>query len=97
MDYVLNNQMKNLTKLVITKPINGKQYSILAGKPTSIPNRGIYLLGAKGEKHEHTSCSLWLIELSEDGQNADLWPYEGDDTEELIEELWEEFVATAFD
>jgi len=94
MDYVLNNQMKNLTKLVITKPINGKQHSILAGKPTSIPNRGIYLLGSKGEEKDY---SLWLIELNEDGENADLWPYEGDDTEELIQELLEEFIATAFD
>jgi len=83
----------DLTKLVITKLINVKEHAILAGKPTSIPNRGIYLLSSQGEEKEY---SLWLIELSEDGQNADLWPYEDTDTEELIEELWEEFVATAF-
>jgi len=84
----------DLTKLIITKPINGKEHAILAGKPTSIPNRGIYLLSALGEKPDY---SLWLIEVDADGKNMSLWPYEGTDTEELINQLFDEFVETAFD
>ncbi|MCL2444282.1 MAG: hypothetical protein FWD13_12575 [Treponema sp.] len=86
--------MKNLTKLNITKPINGKQHSILAGKPTSIPNRGIYLLSSQDEEKEY---SLWLIETDDDIQKMELWPYEGTDSEELIKELLEKFIETAFE
>ena len=82
----------NLKKRILT--LHGKEHGILAGKPTEIPNRSIYLLRKLKEERDF---SLWLIETSEDKQKIDLWPYEGTDSEELIEELWEEFVATAFD
>jgi len=82
----------NLKNKIVT--MQGKKYYILAGKPTAIPNRGIYLLSSQGEEKEY---SLWLIETDNDNQKMELWPYEGTDTEELIQELLEEFIATAFD
>ena len=86
-------QPVNLKNRHIT--LHGKKYAVLAGKPTPIPNRSIYLLSALGEEQDH---SLWLVEPSDDDDNKiDLWPYEGTDTKELIIELMEKFIETAFD
>ncbi|MDR0312326.1 MAG: tetratricopeptide repeat protein [Treponema sp.] len=77
--------------------LKGKWYSILAGKPTSIPNRRIYLLSARDEEYDY---SLWLIEIDDDNEEIiHSWPYECPDAEklELLKELLEEFIATAFD
>ncbi|MCL2762729.1 MAG: hypothetical protein FWD36_05940 [Treponema sp.] len=84
----------SLRKLVLTKPINGKQHAILAERPTSIPNRSICLLSVLGGGGDY---SLWLVEVDEAGENMYLWPYEGTDTQELIIEMLEEFLETAFD
>jgi hypothetical protein len=49
---------------------------------------------------EKTDYSLWLVEPNDDDkEKVDMWPYEGPDDRknELIIELLEEFVATAFD
>ena len=81
-----------LNKLDITMP-NGK-YAILAEKPTPLPNRSICLLSALGEEVDY---SLWLAELSDDKKELHLWPYEGDDSKDLMLEMMEDFVATAFD
>jgi hypothetical protein len=83
----VNLKNKNVT-------LHGKEYAILAGKPTPIPNRSIYLLNVLGKEPDY---SLWFIEIDDDEQNIRLWPYEGTDTKELIKELLEEFIATAFD
>jgi tetratricopeptide (TPR) repeat protein len=77
--------------------LKGKWQAILAGKPTSIPNRRIYLLNPVDEE---VAYSLWLIEVDDDNEEIiHLWPYECPDAEklELTKELMEEFVATAFD
>jgi hypothetical protein len=78
----VNLKNKNVT-------LHGKEYAILAGKPTPIPNRNIHLLNVLGKEPDY---SLWLIEISEDKQNIKLWSYEGTDSEELIKKLLEELV-----
>jgi len=83
----MNLRNKNVT-------FNGKTYAILAGKSTSIDNRSIYLLNALGEEPDY---SLWLVEVDNYEKKMSLWPYEGTDTEELIKQLLEEFLETAFE
>jgi len=73
---------------------NGKTYYILTGKPTSIPNRSIYLLNTSSEGQDY---SLWYAEIIDDGENTKLWPYEGTDTKEITMQLVEEFIETAFE
>jgi hypothetical protein len=82
----------NLKNKILT--LHGKKYCILAGKPTPIPNRSIYLLNVLSKEPDY---SLWFTEIDDGEQNIRLWPYEGTDTKELIKELLEEFIATAFD
>ena len=86
-------QTVNLKNLNVT--LKEKKYAVLAGKPTPLPKRKIYLLSALGEEHDY---SLWLVEPSDDDDNTlDFWPYEGTDTKELIKQLLEEFIETAFE
>jgi hypothetical protein len=77
--------------------IKGKQLYILAGKPTAIPNRTLYLLNAVDGEADY---SLWLVEPDEDDEEKiHMWPYKGPDTErlKLIMELSEDFLEHAFD
>jgi len=82
----------NFKNKIVT--IHGKKYFIKAGKPTTIPNRSVYLLSALGDEVDY---SLWLVEIEDDGQNASFWLYEGTDADKLIKELLEEFIETAFE
>jgi len=52
------------------------------------------LLSALGEEADY---SLWLIEVDDAEQKMELWPYVGTDTDELIKELLEKYIETAFD
>jgi len=77
----------------ITFP-DGQVYCFLASKPVEeISNRSICLLSLRDEKSNY---SLWLMEI-EDKEIAYFWPYEGDDSRELIIELLEKFLETALD
>jgi hypothetical protein len=53
----------NLKNRILT--IKGKQLYILAGKPTAIPNRTLYLLNATDGETDH---SLWLAEPDENDE-----------------------------
>jgi hypothetical protein len=78
-------------------PIHGKKYQVLAGKPTALPNRILYLLSAEGGG---TDYSLWLAEPDDnDEEKVHMWPYKGPDAgkDELIKELLEDFLEHAFD
>ncbi|MCL2244315.1 MAG: hypothetical protein FWC03_07585 [Treponema sp.] len=73
---------------------DGRTYCFLSSKPVeSISNRSICLLNVlEGE----ADYSLWLMET--DGEeDAFFWPYKGSDTLDLIKELLEKFIETAFD
>ena len=71
---------------------DGKEYYILAFKPTeSDPLKGICLLNPNETEPNY---SLWNAEILE-GEKFRLWPYKGDDSEELIDELLDDFVEHA--
>jgi len=82
----------DLKKMDITFP-DGQVYCFLESKPVEgISNRSICLLSLRDEK---SNFSLWLMEI--ENENAYFWPYEGDASKELMKELMEIFVETAFD
>ncbi|MCL2185044.1 MAG: hypothetical protein FWB86_04200 [Treponema sp.] len=90
--------MINLKNKIIT--IKGQELAILAGKPSKNPVRDIFLLNTL-EKNK-ADYSLWYVQYEdiddEENSNISIWPYDGDeDRKELIKELLEKFLETAFD
>jgi len=75
---------------------NGQQYYISSGKPTDNHNIGIYVLNVMGQ--EDPDFSLWYIETLDDEEFGEIrmWPYDGADSDELLKELMEDFLKTAF-
>ena len=78
---------------ILSHPGNGKKYYILNGKPVGDGNRNVYLLSNIEIKRDY---SLWYFQYEGDGNFA-IWPYEGDDSSDLIKELLENFVETSFE
>jgi len=76
----------------ITFP-DGRKFCFLSSKPVEqIENRSICLFNVLGKEANY---SLWLMEEEGDG-NVSFWPYEGDDTNDLLIELLESYIETAF-
>jgi len=84
--------MKSLINKLIPVP-EGCQSAALAGIPVADPKRFIYLLRSMDGKNED---SLWNVEVIDDDETVRMWPYKGEDTEELIMYLIERHVETAF-
>jgi hypothetical protein len=82
----------NFKNKIMTHP-NGNRYHILAGKPVDDSKRSVYLLDSSNKDADY---SLWYFEKLND-QEFEMWPYNGNDNEELILELMDKFVQTAFD
>jgi hypothetical protein len=88
--------MKNLKNKIIKRNLpghNGKEFYVMSGKEVEFNNRSIWLLNAIDEKPDY---SLWIFEPTEEGEIA-LWPYEGTNYNDLIYELMELYIETAFD
>ena len=83
---------KRLKDKVIPMPPDGQELAVLAGKPIDDGKRGLYLFSPPGEGRYF----LKYVEAIGDTQFK-ISPYEGADTEELILELSEKYVATAYD
>ena len=81
----------DLKKKNITWP-DGRVYCILAGKPVGDGKKSVYLLNPEGTEPDY---SLWYIEIF--GDEVELSPYKGSDSEDLIIELAEKFLENAFD
>ena len=71
---------------------DGKKYNILTGKAINDRNRSIYILSNLENKMDY---SLWYFEYLGDG-DFDMWPYDGENSEEIIKELLEKYVETAY-
>jgi hypothetical protein len=72
------------TDKVIPGETTGQGYHIMSGKPTDNPNVSVYVLRDLGLKE---NFSLWNIEFSEGEESFHMWPYKGEDYEELTNEL----------
>jgi hypothetical protein len=86
-----------LTNKIISAGLLGEhpQY-ILTGKPVDNSNVTIYLLNAITEdRGEH--YSLWNVEITDNGNNLRMTPYKGEDYEDLINELGEDFLEHVYD
>ena len=84
-------KLRNRVILANVMP-DGKEYCILAFKPKeSDPAKGICLLNPNGTEPNY---SLWNVEILE-GEKFRLWPYKGDNSKELIDELLDDFVKYA--
>jgi len=73
------------------RSFSGKKYSILDRAPTSDPKRFVCLLGTLGENPDY---SLWNFELI-DEDNIDLWPYDEDDSTDLMIQMMKNYTETA--
>jgi hypothetical protein len=88
--------MKDWKNKVINKELRGQKgnkFHVLAGKEVKFHARSIWLLSSDGEKPDY---SLWIFEPTDEGKIA-MWPYEGTDYNDLVKELLELFIETAFD
>lgn len=82
----------NLKNKVWRQP-EGKGLHFLCGKQID-EKRSIYLvIPLNDEDGKH---SLLNVEFKE-GDGFDIWPYKGADSDEIMLELLEEYLATAFD
>jgi len=82
----------NLKNRKYTNP-DGKVHYFMANKPTDDEKIDIYLVNSSSEG---TDYSLWYIKYLDD-ENFSMAPYKGDDTKELIMELVEKFLETAWE
>jgi len=80
--------MKLANKIIPAGPI-GQEHCILSGKPTDNPRVSVYLLNTMDQKPNY---SLWNVEISDDEKTIELWPYEGEDYEDLKRQLLETFI-----
>jgi len=66
-------------------------YSILDRMSTSDPNRFVFLMGTTDENPEY---SLWNFEFI-DEHNVDMWPYDEDDSADLMIQMIKNYTETA--
>lgn len=84
--------MIDLKDKIINWP-DGRKFYFLTSKPVvGNSERNICLLNTLGKKADYY---LWFMEV-EDEKTVSFWPYEGTDSEELIKELLENFIETAY-
>jgi len=81
----------NLKNKIIPN-LNGKSYHILTSRPTSNPGVSVYLFSGSFTEPDY---SLWNVEIKNEGSFA-LWPYEGDDYDDLVMELGQAYLYNAF-
>ena len=84
---------KFTNKVIKAGVIGQNEYHLLSGKPTDNPNISIYLLINMEQKQDFT---LWYLETLNENKFS-LRPYKGEDYDELLLELMEDFVEHAFD
>jgi len=82
----------NLRNRNYTNP-DGKTFYFMTSKPTDDEKIEIYLVNSSSKG---TDYSLWYIK-SLDDEHFSMRPYDGDDTKELIMELTEKFLETAWE
>jgi len=83
-----------LTNRIIKAGLIGQnEYYIHCGKPTDNPNVSIYLLSNMEQEYDY---SLWYLETLNEHEFK-LYPYEGEDYNELLLELMEDFLEHVFD
>jgi len=91
------DRIKKLRNKIFNHPSDGHEYYILGGIPLACPERGILLFNGAGDKPgSKPDYSLWNIEFEDEG-NFSIWPYDGSDSKDLIEQILENFVETAFE
>jgi len=93
LDEEIRKQVRKKLSNKIFPCLNGQKYIGLTAIPTDNPKRCIYLLRRMDDK----TNSLWNIEFLDDEGNADMWPYDGADSEELLIQLLELHVETGLD
>jgi len=84
---------KYTNRIIPAGVIGQNEYYIQCGKPTGNPNVSIYLLGNMGQKGDYT---LWYLETLNE-REFKLLPYKGEDYDELLLELAEDFIEHVFD
>jgi len=82
----------NLKNRKYTNP-DGKTFYFMTSKPTGDGEKEIYLVNSSSKE---TDYSLWYVKFIDDEQFS-MAPYDGDDTKELIMELTEKFLETAWE
>jgi len=83
----------NLKNKIYNHP-NGKTMYFLAGKAIGDGIKEVYLVNSSTDT-DNPDYSLWYVEFLDDSYIS-LSPYDGENTNELIKELLEKFLETAF-
>jgi len=88
----------NLKNKIVPMP-DGKRYFILEGTPCADdPKKSVYLFNSSLEAGEKPNYSLWNVEfLNDEEKNIKIWPYDGADSDDLLKQLLELYLETAFD
>jgi hypothetical protein len=90
--------MKLKNKIIPNGPYgNGPGQHILSSKSTDNSKVSVYLLRNVENEGMEGDFSLWNIEILEDENAFNMWPYEGEDYKDLELQLKEDYVETAFD
>ena len=79
-----------LANKVLKRP-DGQELCILAGKPIGDGKKHVYLLNPLGKEPLYT---LWTIEFVDD-EHFTMAPYEGENFDELKDELLDVFIENA--
>jgi len=80
-------------------PCNGHQYYIIGGIPLAYPKRAILLFNNKLNELDYRQnyplqgYSLWNVEFKDEEDHIHLWPYEGEDSTDLIKQILENFLG----
>jgi len=80
--------LENMRNSLISMP-SGRQYALLAGMPTADPKRYICLMRRLGEKSDGSlqDNSLWNVEVPSIDEDTKWRPYNGADSNDLIQQL----------
>jgi len=87
---IFDNSKRNLRKKIY-KMSNGQDLQFVAGKPIEDGQLGVYLVLPVGGKVQ--DLSLMCVENIDD-KNIEMWPYKGDDSEVLRQELIDKYFKT---
>jgi len=94
LDEEIRKQVRKKLNNRIIPNLFGQKYHGLTAIPTDNLKKCIYLLKRMDEEKEY---SLWNIEYIDDVGNAKMWPYDGADYDDLMRELLELYIETAFE
>jgi len=90
-------KIKKLKNKIFNHPSDGHEYYVLGGIPIAYPKRGILLFNGAGDKPgSKPDYSLWNVEFEDDGENFNIWPYDGSDSKDLVEQILADFLEAAF-